>query len=93
MAKVLHDSVSESYRVLVVEKLCDLFDGVSREKFSWRPDTKLERRLYRSGEEYDEAAHDEYLYLMNDRSPCLVTESMQILLDLAKEATSNNSRE
>ena len=93
MAGVLHDSVNESYRVLVGEKLYDLFDGVPREKFSWRPDTKLETRLYMSGEEYDEAAHDEYLSLMNDRAPCLVTESMQILLDLAKEATSNNPRE
>ena len=93
MDRLLNDSVNESYRVLVGEKLYNLFDGVSTGKFSWRPDKKLKRRLNRSGEEFDEAAHDQYLSLMNDCAPCLVTESMQMLLDLAKDATSNNPGE
>lgn len=41
-----------------------LFVGES----SWQPDRKLQRRLHMLGAEYDKAAHDEYLSILNERS-------------------------
>lgn len=38
------------------------------------------------GEEYDTAAHEEYLIIMNNRAPLLVTETIQMLADFAEDA-------
>lgn len=38
------------------------------------------------GEEYDTAAHEEYLIIMNNRAPLLVTETIRMLADLAEDA-------
>lgn len=71
--------------------LYDLFETVFIGDFLWQPNKKHQRRLDLLGEKYDEAAHDEYLSLMNNRTPCLVSETIQMLLDLAKKATCNKS--
>lgn len=91
MVRVLRDSINELYKGPLEDKLYDLFETVFVGDFSWQPDRKLQRRLDMLGKKYDEAAHDEYLSLMNNRAPCLVSETTQMLLDLAKEATRNKS--
>lgn len=91
MVMVLRDSINESYNGPLEDKLYDLFETVFVGNLRWQPDRKLQRKLHMLGEKYDEAAHDEYLFLMNNRAPCLVSETTQMLLDLAKEATRNKS--
>lgn len=84
MAMVLHDSINESYKGLVGEELYELFDKVFIGELSWQPNRQLQWRLYEVGGEYDKAAHDEYLILMNKRAPSLVTETMQMLVNLVE---------
>lgn len=91
MIEVLRDSINESYKGLVGEELYDLFDKVSIGELSWQPNRPLQRRLHKLGGEYDKAAHDEYLILMNNRAPLLVTETTQLLVNLAEVATRNQT--
>lgn len=86
MAMVLRDSINESYNGLVGEALYELFDKVFVGELSWQPNRQLQWRLYKLGEEYDTAAHEEYLIIMNNRAPLLVTETIRMLADLADVA-------
>lgn len=86
MAMVLRDSINESYKGLVGEALYELFDKVFVGELSWQPNRQLQWRLYKLGEECDTAAHEEYLIIMNNRAPLLVTETIQMLADLAEDA-------
>ena len=72
-------------------ELYELFDKGLIGELSWRPNKPLQWRLSKSDGEYDKAAHDEYLILMNNRAPLLVTETIQLLVDLAEVATRNQN--
>lgn len=47
MAMVLRDSINESYKGLVGEKLYELFDKVFVGELSWQPNRQLQWRLYK----------------------------------------------
>ena len=90
---VLRDSINKSYKGLVGEELYELFDKVFIGELSWQPNRQLQWRLHKVDGEYDKAAHDEYLVLMNKRAPLLVTEAMQMLVNMVEVVAGNETEQ
>lgn len=90
---VLRDSINEFYKGLVREELYKLFDKVFIGELSWQPNRQLQLRLHKVGGEYDKAAYDEYLMLINKHAPLLVMETMQILINLIEIVTCDETEE
>lgn len=93
MDLILGDLINESYKKMIEEKLYKLFDTVFVKKLLWRLNKSLLQKLSKSGEEYEKATHDKYLVLMNNCAFLLFKKITDLLVNLAKVATQNQTEE